>query len=129
MPKQYLRKFGVAARYSVDERTVDRMKKDRRIPLPKYQPGSRIPLWDVDELDEADRRATLVPHQPSATAAAFTRLLEEVSAAATVKKAQELVAAASLAGDLRAISDAQLAALRDAIHEKPSGPRRSRGAP
>jgi hypothetical protein len=118
MSKQYLRKRAVATRYGVDVRSVDRMKNDQRIPPPKYLPNSRIPLWDVAELDAADRRATLVPHQPGASAAAFARLLEEVASASSIKKAQELVAAASLAGDLRAMSDTQLAALRDAIEEK-----------
>jgi predicted DNA-binding transcriptional regulator AlpA len=123
--RRYLRKQHVAERYGVNVRSVDRMKDDKRIPPPKYLPGSRIPIWAEDELDASDRRATLAPQQLSATTAAFARLLEEVSAAATVKKAQELVAAASLAGDLRAMSDTQLAALRDAIAEKPSGPRRA----
>jgi hypothetical protein len=67
MAKKYLRKAGVAARYSVDERTVDRMKIDGRIPPPKYLPGSRIPIWDVDELDQNDRAATLAPRLSGAT--------------------------------------------------------------
>jgi predicted DNA-binding transcriptional regulator AlpA len=57
--KRYLRKTAVAERYSVDERTVDRMAKDGRIPAPKYLPGSRIPIWDEDGLDANDRRATV----------------------------------------------------------------------
>jgi hypothetical protein len=61
-----LRKHSVAERYDVDERTVDRMKLDGRIPPPKYLPGSRIPIWWEDELDENDRRATLAPRRPSA---------------------------------------------------------------
>jgi hypothetical protein len=69
MAKKYLRKAGVAARYDVDERTVDRMKLDGRIPLPKYLPGSRIPLWAESELDANDRAATLVP-RPKASEAA-----------------------------------------------------------
>lgn len=64
-----LRRGGVAARYSVNERTVDRMKDDGRIPPPKYLPGSRIPLWDESELDAHDRAATLAP-RPKATEAA-----------------------------------------------------------
>jgi predicted DNA-binding transcriptional regulator AlpA len=52
-PKQFLRKKSVAQRYDVDERTVDRMKYDGRIPPPVYR--GRIPLWDSDELDESDR--------------------------------------------------------------------------
>lgn len=63
MPRKYLRKRGVAERYAVDERTVDRMRSDGRIPPPKYLPGSRIPLWSEAELDLADRRATLAPRK------------------------------------------------------------------
>lgn len=66
MAKKYLRKADVAARYAVDDRTVDRMKRDGRIPPPKYLPNSRIPLWDEGELDLNDRAATLVP-RPKAT--------------------------------------------------------------
>jgi hypothetical protein len=55
--KRFLRKQSVADRYDVNERTVDRMAKDGRIPLPKYLPGSRIPIWDTDELDQNDLRA------------------------------------------------------------------------
>lgn len=69
MAKKYLRKADVAVRYAVDERTVDRMKGDGRIPLPKYLPGSRIPIWEEGELDQNDRAATLVP-RPKATEAA-----------------------------------------------------------
>ena len=60
--RRYLRKHGVAERYAVDERTVDRMKLDGRIPPPKYLPGSRFPMWAIDELDAADRRATVTPY-------------------------------------------------------------------
>jgi hypothetical protein len=59
--KKYLRRAGVAARYDVDERTVDRMRIDGRIPPPKYLPGSRIPIWEEGELDQNDRAATLIP--------------------------------------------------------------------
>jgi hypothetical protein len=116
MSKHYLRKRDVARRYGIDERTVDRMK-GRRIPAPKYLPGSRFPIWDIAELDAADRAATLAPGYGTATAA-FDRLLEQVMAAATTKKARDIVAAATLAGDLRGMSEAQLDALRDAIDEK-----------
>lgn len=68
MSKKYLRKAGVAARYAVDERTVDRMKIDGRIPPPKYLPGSRIPIWEESELDRNDRAATLVPHSKTEAA-------------------------------------------------------------
>jgi hypothetical protein len=116
MPKHYLRKRDVARRYGVDERTVDRMK-GRRIPAPKYLPGSRFPIWDAEALDQADRHATLAAGQVT-DADTFARLLQSVAAASTTKKAREIVVAATLAGDLRAVSDVQLATLRDAIEEK-----------
>jgi len=57
MPKQYLRKSQVAARYGIDPRSVDRMKLDGRLPAPIYR--GRMPLWDCTELDASDRRATV----------------------------------------------------------------------
>jgi hypothetical protein len=56
MSKKFFRKRQVAERYSVNDRTVDRMKTDGRIPLPYYR--GRTPVWDGDELDAADRQAT-----------------------------------------------------------------------
>jgi hypothetical protein len=60
--RRWLRKRGVADRYSVDIRTVDRMADDGRIPPPEYLPGSRLPMWAEDKLDANDRRATALPH-------------------------------------------------------------------
>ena len=114
--KRRLRKQGVADRYSVDPRTVDRMKNDGRIPPPKYYPGSRTPFWFEEELDQADRAATLKPGD--ANPAGFAQLLAEVSAAATSGKAKDIILAASLKGDLRSLNEVQLEALQDAIHEK-----------
>ena len=63
MPKQFLRKAKVAVRYDVNERTVDRMAhEDGRLPPPIYR--GRIPLWDADELDKADRAAMLRSRKP-----------------------------------------------------------------
>ena len=58
-PKKYLRKRAVAERYGIDERTVDRMSSDGRLPAPIYL--TRFPLWDEEELDASDRRAALLP--------------------------------------------------------------------
>jgi predicted DNA-binding transcriptional regulator AlpA len=55
--RRFLRKRQVAARYGVDERTVDRMTRDGRLPPYIYLPGSRLPLQDEDELDERDDAA------------------------------------------------------------------------
>jgi predicted DNA-binding transcriptional regulator AlpA len=66
MAKNYLRKRGVAERYSVDVRSIDRMSRDGRIPPPKYLPGSTIPLWLESELDANDRKATLTSRRVTA---------------------------------------------------------------
>jgi predicted DNA-binding transcriptional regulator AlpA len=59
MGKRFLRKQSVAERYDVDERTVDRMKSDGRLPQPIYR--GRLPMWDETELDKSDRAAALQP--------------------------------------------------------------------
>jgi predicted DNA-binding transcriptional regulator AlpA len=59
--KKYLRKRAVAERYSIDERTVDRMARDGRLPAPIYR--TRFPIWDEDALDASDRAATLQPRK------------------------------------------------------------------
>ena len=58
-PKRYLRKKAVAERYSVNLRTVERMKDDGRLPPPVYR--GKFPLWDETELDASDRAAALLP--------------------------------------------------------------------
>jgi predicted site-specific integrase-resolvase len=66
MHKQFFRKSQVAARYGVDERTVDRWKLDGRLPPPRYR--GRIPLWREDELDALDRRDIVAARSNSAAA-------------------------------------------------------------
>jgi predicted DNA-binding transcriptional regulator AlpA len=53
---KFLRKAAVIARYGLDERTIDLMSKDGRLPRPHYF-GKRLPLWSIAELEECDRRA------------------------------------------------------------------------
>ena len=66
--KRWLRKKAVALRYDCHERTIDAMAADGRLPEPYYH-GKRIPRWDEDELDEADRRATRdIPVTPGTVA-------------------------------------------------------------
>ena len=66
--KRWLRKKAVALRYDCHERTIDAMAADGRLPEPYYH-GTRIPRWDEDELDEADRRATRdIPVTPGTVA-------------------------------------------------------------
>jgi predicted DNA-binding transcriptional regulator AlpA len=57
-PKRFLRKRAVGHRYGVNDRTVDRMKLDGRLPPPIYR--GKFPLWDEDALDASDRAAALL---------------------------------------------------------------------
>jgi predicted DNA-binding transcriptional regulator AlpA len=54
MSTKFLRKAAVAARYSINPRTVERMISDGRLPKPVYR--GRFPLWKESDLDESDRR-------------------------------------------------------------------------
>jgi hypothetical protein len=58
MPKTFLRKRQVAARYNVVTRTVDRWSEDGRLPPPMWR--GRVPLWDLDELEAGDHAAAAV---------------------------------------------------------------------
>jgi hypothetical protein len=53
--KQYLNKRDVANRYRTTPRNVERKVKQRILPPPVYLLGSKVPLWDLDVLDENDR--------------------------------------------------------------------------
>jgi predicted DNA-binding transcriptional regulator AlpA len=64
-PKKFLCKRGVAERYGVNVRTVERMSKDGRLPRPIHR--GRFPLWDEAELDASDRAAALLPRPRNAT--------------------------------------------------------------
>jgi hypothetical protein len=46
----------LAKRYGYTPRNAQRMVLDGRLPEPSYLPGSRFPLWELDALDEHDRR-------------------------------------------------------------------------
>jgi predicted DNA-binding transcriptional regulator AlpA len=61
MSKQFLRKSQVAKRYSVHERTIDRMADDGRIPRPIHR--GKFPLWDETLLEEFERRAVINPNE------------------------------------------------------------------
>jgi hypothetical protein len=63
MPKQYLRKVRVAARYDASIRWVERAVEDGRLPPPVYR--GRIPIWDEAALDAHDK-AAVVARRPKA---------------------------------------------------------------
>ena len=65
--KRYARKNEVATRYGVTPRNVENMVKDGRLPAPFYH--GRFPLWDPDQLDAADRAATLRASKPKTVTA------------------------------------------------------------
>jgi predicted DNA-binding transcriptional regulator AlpA len=71
MAKKYLRKRAVAERYGITPRSIERMAADGRLPEPEY-PVGRLPMWDEQKLDEADRAATLRPSRKRVVGAAET---------------------------------------------------------
>jgi len=58
MPKTFLRKRQVAARYNITTRSVDRWSQDGRLPAPMFR--GRVPLWDLDRLEADDLAAATV---------------------------------------------------------------------
>ena len=69
MPKTFLRKRQVAARYGdICTTTVDRWVARGRLPAPTWR--GRVQLWDTDELDEFDRVAPTVRAVGKSTAPA-----------------------------------------------------------
>ena len=58
--KRYNRKRGLAERYSVNVRTIDRMWRDGRLPPPDLYMGL-LPLWSDETLDANDREAAKRP--------------------------------------------------------------------
>jgi predicted DNA-binding transcriptional regulator AlpA len=60
MPKQFLRKSQVAARYQIHERSVDRWAEDGRIPKPIHR--GKFPLWEESKLEAFERRAVIEPN-------------------------------------------------------------------
>jgi hypothetical protein len=75
MPKMFLRKRQVAARYNIVTRTVDRWAEDGRLPPPMWR--GRVPLWDLDELEAQDHAAA------AAARASGKPITEESAASAT----------------------------------------------
>jgi hypothetical protein len=53
-PKRFLRRKHLAERYSITERTVERMVKDGRLPPPDLYNGP-FPLWDETSVEKAER--------------------------------------------------------------------------
>jgi hypothetical protein len=75
--RKYLRGWqNLGDRYEVTPRSAQRMVLDGRLPAASYIPGSRFPLWDLDVLDEHDRRMFVTRHdgrrRPAVTAPAAT---------------------------------------------------------
>ena len=58
MPKKYLRKIMMRARYgNISNSTLERMLAADRIPAPHYLGGGRIPFWLESEVEEYERRS------------------------------------------------------------------------
>jgi hypothetical protein len=69
MPKRYLRKAAVAARYGINVRSVERKVAAGTLPPPEY-PAGRIPLWNEADLEANERRAVASQHVTADTATA-----------------------------------------------------------
>jgi len=63
--KTFLRKLQLAKRYGVSERTIDRMRRQRRIPPPDLYAG-RFPLWWDETIEGNERAAALRIPAPKA---------------------------------------------------------------
>jgi hypothetical protein len=64
MPKVYKRKKHLRERYGdISEKTLDRWRKDGRIPKPDFYRGP-IPYWDEARLDAADLKAIKESRNP-----------------------------------------------------------------
>jgi hypothetical protein len=76
MAKRYLRKRHLRVRYAdVHDRTIERMVKDGRLPLPEFPFGNRIPAWDEEKLSEHERKlAGLIKQPKSKTTAADSKV-------------------------------------------------------
>jgi hypothetical protein len=57
--KRYQRKSGVARRYNISTRSVDRHVAAGVLPSPEYPLRNKVPMWDVEVLDAHDRAAAL----------------------------------------------------------------------
>jgi hypothetical protein len=68
---KYLTTKDVAARYSIDPRSVQRRVKMGLLPPPKYF-ATRFPRWSIEELDENDRKFASV-RVPNVGALAATK--------------------------------------------------------
>jgi len=60
MSKVYLRKKQVAQRYGgLATRSIERAVADGRLPPPEHPFGEHLPLWDLQVLEENERRAAI----------------------------------------------------------------------
>ena len=68
---KYLNTEGVAVRYLIDKRSVQRRVKLGLLPPPYYF-GTRFPRWSIEELDENDKKLAYSRH-PNVGAIAATK--------------------------------------------------------
>jgi hypothetical protein len=64
--RRRIRRRELAEQFSVNIRTIDAWAKTGALPKPHYLPGSRVPLWYVDDVGETTDRPS--PRQPEKTA-------------------------------------------------------------
>jgi hypothetical protein len=66
-PKRWAKKSTMRARYGgVSNMTIERAVRDKRLPPPHFPLGNNTPFWDMDEVEETERKATLARRVPVA---------------------------------------------------------------
>ena len=69
MAKKWLRTEAVCERYGdVVPRSIQRAVDAGRLPAPDYPLGNKVPFWDLEKLEEHDRRV-VTEHVRKATTA------------------------------------------------------------
>jgi hypothetical protein len=57
-PRKRIRRAALAEVFGVNIRTIDLWAKTGTLPSPHYLPGSKVPLWFVDEIPNTAEQAT-----------------------------------------------------------------------
>jgi hypothetical protein len=50
--RKRIRRHGLAEHFDVNIRTIDAWARRGVLPAPHYLPGSKVPLWFVDEVED-----------------------------------------------------------------------------
>jgi hypothetical protein len=73
LAKKWLRTEAVCARYGdVVPRSIQRAVDAGRLPAPDYPLGNKVPFWDLEKLEEHDRRVVTEHVRKAPTVAEHT---------------------------------------------------------